>query len=200
MIIARDTVEAGETIVSLSARLTGNPLNYPTIIRLNNLRPPYLTPEPHDGTLSPGDTVLYPAPDEPRTPPDVGALVARTYKRDIKLQGNDLELGNGGMLVTETGLPNLHTALIRRIGTLLGRHPFHPAYGSLLRTHIGKAADYLRLRMVIVDVRRSLLRDPRVQTCTVEATWNEGLLTVDCLITPIAPGSPFRLVESFRTP
>ncbi|ABW35071.1 GPW/gp25 family protein (plasmid) [Deinococcus geothermalis DSM 11300] len=193
--IARDTVQQGENIVTLAGRLTGNPLQWQEIVRLNKLRAPYLSDEPRAGTLSPGDAVLYPAPTAPPTPPDVNLLAAQTYKRDFRAEDGDLVL-SGGHLTTEVGLANLRTALQRRLKTPLGRHPFHPGYGSLLYTHVGRVADPAHLRLVCVDARRALLRDPRVQDVTVTASWEGELLTVAYTVTPIPPGTPFS--DSYR--
>lgn len=197
--IAQDTVLSGENIVSLAARLTGNALDWQVIIRLNKLRPPYLIDEPRrEGEarghqLRPGDAVLYPAPNAPTTPPDAARLAVLTYRRDLKAEGGDLVL-SGGHLTTEAGLDNLHAALTRRLRTLVGRHPFHPPYGSLLHAHIGKPADYPRVRLASVDVKRAVLRDPRVQSCVAHVTWEAELMTVDVTVTPIPPGTPFRIV------
>lgn len=196
--IARDTVRAGETIVSLAARLTGNGGNWGAIVRLNKLKAPYITEAPRRGTLSPGEEVLYPAPTMPATPPDRAQLAAETYKRDLRAEGGDLVLGGGGNLVTDVGLDNLRAALTRRLSTLIGRHPWHPLYGSLLPGHIGKVADPFRLRLICVDARRAVLRDPRVESCTVAAVWEADVLRVDCAVTPIPPGTPFEVSWRYR--
>lgn len=189
--IASDTVKAGENIVSLASRLLGDPQAWTELVRLNRLRAPYLADEARPGVLSPGDAVLYPSPTAPAAPPDAARLAALTYKRDLRVSGRDLVL-SGGHLTTEVGLPNLRTAITRRLDTMLGMHPFHPGYGSLLRTHLGRPADTTRLRLAAVDVRRAILRDPRVQECVVAASWQAEKMTLDIDVTPIPPGQRLR--------
>ncbi|PIG96874.1 DUF2634 domain-containing protein [Deinococcus sp. UR1] len=190
MRIARSTVEAGENVVSLAARLTGDPLRWQELVRLNKLRAPYIASEPRAGVLSPGDAVLYPAPDSPATLPNAAQLEQRTYKRDLRVQRGDLVL-SGSTLVTDAGLPNLQAALSRRLMTLVGRHPFHPAYGSLIPLHVGAIADAARLRLAVSDARRAVMRDPRVQDCTITGLWQESELVLTLNVTPIPPGTPF---------
>ncbi|WP_230283295.1 DUF2634 domain-containing protein [Deinococcus sp. 23YEL01] len=190
MRIARSTVQAGENIVSLATRLTGNPLHWQELVRLNALRAPYLADTARQGVLSPGDTVLYPAPDSPIIPPNPARLEERTYLRDLRVLNGDLVL-TGANLSTNAGLDNLRAALGRRLATLVGRHPFHPAYGSLIPLHVGKVADASRMRLAIVDARRAVMRDPRVQDCAVQGLWEQGELVLTLNVTPIPPGTPF---------
>lgn len=190
--IATDTVQAGENIVALSSRLTGDPLNWTELVRLNGLRAPYIANDPRAGVLAPGSAVLYPAPDAPLALPDVNKLAARTYRRDVLTENGDVVLA-GVTLATTVGLPNLEAAILRRLRTLTGRHPFHPRYGSLLRTHIGRPADSTRTRLSVVDVRRAVMRDPRVQDCAVAGTWAADVLTLTITVTPIPPGSVFTM-------
>lgn len=192
MRIASDTVQEGENIVTLTTRLTGEPLRWSEIVALNKLRAPYISESGAPNTLQAGDTVLYPAPDLPIVSINPSQLAAATYKRDWVAQNGDLMLSESGHFVSESGLANLQTALQRRMQTALGRHPFHPAYGSLLYTHVGENADPSRLHLVRVDASRAIMRDPRVQSCVVSAVWEGEILSITADITPIPPGAPFR--------
>lgn len=191
--IARGTVQAGENIVSLTTRLLGDPQRWQELAQLNNLKAPYLSREPGAHRLSPGDTVLYPTVDAAPAGLSNAQLDARTYKRDLITARGDLVLENGA-LVNAVGQPNLYAAVSRRLDTLLGRHPFHPGYGSLIRTHLGHVADSPRLSLALVDARRAVLTDPRVSEVSGTASWGGEMLTLDLLITPIKPGEPFRFV------
>lgn len=192
--IARSTVQAGENIVSLASRLLGDPQRWLELAQLNHLKAPYLATEPRKGCLSPGDVVLYPAADNARAvTTSTERLDANTYKRDLVSVDNDLAFQNG-TLSSAVGLPNLYSAVARRINTLIGRHPFHPGYGSLVRTHIGEPADATALYLMLIDAKRAVLTDPRVTSVSGTAQWENEMVTLDLLITPILPGEPFRFV------
>ncbi len=196
--IARSTVEAGENIVSIASRLLGDPMRWLELAQLNKLRAPYITREPSPGRLSPGEVILYPSLTATPVPAGVNTdrLDSATYKRDLTAENGDLVL-QGGTLQSEVGLPNLRTAISRRLSTLIGRHPFHPGYGSLLYTHIGAVADGPRLSLLLVDAKRAVLTDPRVTSVTGTAEWDNERVTLDLLIVPILPGEPFRFVDYY---
>lgn len=189
---AREVVRPGDTLVSLSARLLGDPLRWGELVSLNHLKPPYLTATGAPGTLRPGDEILYPLTAGAPPPQNIAQLEEETYGRDLADDNGDLIL-RGGNLVTLAGLPNLRAALLRRLRVRLGAHPFHPAYGSNVKNHLGRPADDARLIMLIDDVVRSVLRDPRVQDATGEAVWEHEVLTVVLDVTPVPPGTPFTL-------
>lgn len=197
MRIAKDTVRQGENIVTLTSRLTGDPLQWSAIARLNNLKAPYIAEDSLPYTLSVGDTVLYPAPDLPAATLNPSQLIVNTYKRDWAASKGDLTLSAAGQITTQAGLDNLRTAITRRLTTLRGQHPFHPDYGSLVPLHVGELMDAGRARLIVVDARRAIMRDPRVEDCSVNVDWKHEILSLDILITPIAPGSPFRMTVNF---
>lgn len=197
MRIASDQVQQGENIVMLAARLIGDPLAWGVIVELNNLKAPYLTDDlalAGPQILTAGDPVLYPSPEVPRQTVSLERLELLTYKRDwtVTRQG-DLNFNEGGQLVTESGLPNLKTAIFRRLRTLVGLHPFHPLYGSLVPLHVGEVADQPRLHLMAIDGRRSLLRDPRIRDCSISVDWYDELLKFDLTVVPVPPGQAFRM-------
>lgn len=195
--ISQALVQPGDTIVTLAARLTGDPRLFDQLITLNNLQPPYITPTPQAGRLAPGQPILYRRTDASPAPTESGELNALTYKRDlIEDRGNLVLAGSTPQKVT--GLENLKAALERRLKTPLGAHPSHPlTYGSLIHTHLGRPADRARLDLITTDARTALLQDPRVRDATVTAWWEDQLTMITCNVVPIAPGTPFAITVAF---
>ena len=190
---ARDTVRPTDTIISLAVRLLGDPMKWRELVTLNGLRPPYLTPDGTGGTLKPGDTILYPATPGAVPPRSAALLDVETYRRDLAItRRGDLVL-QGGDLKTHAGLDNLHAALLTRVRVALGSHPFHPAYGSRLKTHLGRPADEARINLAVDDVLRAVMRDPRVQSASGQAVYQSDELMLALTVTPIPPGTPFQL-------
>jgi len=190
MTVARSVVQNGDNIITLSNRLLGSAERWRELITLNRLNPPYFAPTSAPGVLAPGDTILYPLGALSAPPTDTAELEARTYKRDLLLTGKDLTLAYR-QLSTTVGLPNLKAALDRRLRVLVGAHPFHPEYGSLLRLHVGMVADDPLLELAVHDARRAILADPRVQSCSVQAEYASDVLSLRCDVEPIPPGTPF---------
>lgn len=188
--IGRALVQPGDNIVQLASRLTGDPSRWPELVSLNRLTPPYVADVSGPGVLGPASVIQFPLSGLPSPIPSE-QLEALTYKRDMTTnrRGN-LLLENREPRI-EAGLTNLATALARRLRTPVGAHPFHPEYGSLLRSHLGKPADQVRLDLVALDARKALLRDPRVESVDVTAVWENELLTIHYTVTPIPPGTIF---------
>lgn len=194
---ARDTLRPGESLPTLAARLLGDPLRWRELVDLNGLRPPYLSPAGGPGVLKPGDDVIYPATPGSPPPRNLAQLEAETYRRDLEEVKGDLVLSHGD-LATTAGLPNLRAALLTRLRVSIGAHPFHPGYGSRLKNHLGAVADHARLSILLDDVIRAALQDPRVQGASGEAVWESGVLNAVIQITPIPPGTPFELTLPLR--
>lgn len=192
--IARDTVQAGEDIVRLAGRLLNDPYAWDTLVRLNKLKAPYTSDTPRAGCLSPGDTVLYPARQMPVAQVSAATLEARTYLRDLRDDGRGDLVLSGINLTTTVGMENLKVALLRRVRTRLGRHPFHPLYGSLLSQIVGRPSDVLILRLACNDAKRAIMRDPRVESCSVRVVWEYDIARFACDIQPIAPGQALRII------
>lgn len=198
VIVARDVVQPRDTIVSLSTRLLGDPMRWRELVGLNSLTPPYIAAQPAPGVLTPGDAILYPTEASAPPPRTQAQLEVETYGRDLAEHDGDLVL-RGGDLMTTSGLPNLRAALLTRLRHRLGAHPFHPEYGSRLKDHLGRPADDARLNILIDDVLRAVLADPRVESAGGEAFWDAELLSVRLSVTPIPPGTPFSLTLPVRS-
>lgn len=196
--ISQAIIQPGETIVTLAARLTGDPRNYENLITLNNLAPPYISEAPRPGCLSPGHVVLYHRTTSSPAPTDNSELAAVTYKRDLIEEEGSLRLARSTPQKI-VGLENLKAALERRLRTPRGAHPAHPlTYGSLLHVHRGRPTDHARLELIITDARSALLQDPRVRDAVVTARWQDQATYLTADVTPIAPGTPFELTIVLR--
>ncbi len=196
MTVARGAVLAGENIVTLAARLTGDARRWQELVTLNGLTPPYVSDAGGPGVLAPGDAVLYPTSSEPAPTVDAALLEVRTYFRDLAVEGGDLQFNAAGGLVTVSGLENLQAALGRRLRTLIGRHPFHPGFGNRAVLALGEVADEGALALLASDTRAAITRDPRVQDCAVALEWaSTHVLRAHLTVTPVPPGTVFTLSE-----
>lgn len=187
----------GDNMVLLATRLTGDPNRWRELVVLNNLKPPYITETGSDGVLAWGDIILYPYSGQPTSILDDWSLEVLTYKRDYANSGKDL-IFTGPQLAITAGLENLKAALSRRLRTPIGSHPFFPLYGSHMHLHVGAIADKTRLRMACIDAKTAIMRDPRVQSCHVDAIYYQRALTLSLEVTPIPPGSPLKWEETFE--
>lgn len=77
-----------------------------------------------------------------------------------------LALGDNGDLFALGGKANVRAALARALTTDTRAMLPHPEYGVELARFIGRGADGLRLLFLKEEVRRVILRDPRVQAIT----------------------------------
>lgn len=189
--VGKTTVQPGDHLLKLSTRLMGDPMRYTELIILNNLKPPYISTTRADGVLTPGDTILYPSDGTEATLSiNSQELERRTYKRDFISFENDLQL-NGLEIQSISGLDNLRAALMRRLSTPVGSHPFHPEYGSRVGVYVGNAADPALLQLAVNDAKAAILQDPRVVDCSIYGEWENERLHFEFTITPIPPGSPF---------
>lgn len=190
---ARDTVRPNDSMITLATRLLGSPMRWRELVALNALKPPYLTPDGAGGTLRPGDQIIYPAQPGTSAPRNLAQLEVDAYRRDAATTRRGDLILQGGDLATHAGLPNLREALLTRVRTQLGGHPFHPGYGSRVKGHVGQVGDGARLNMAVNDVLRAVLQDPRVQSATGEAVLSGDVMTLDLWVTPVPPGTPFSL-------
>lgn len=192
--VSRSQIRTGDTVVGLAARLMGDPTRWPELVKLNSLRAPYIAKAPAAGVLAYGDMILYPYSGVSEAPVDSLQLEIQTYKRDWLSKNRDLVM-NRLDIVAVSGLENLREALSRRIRTPLGTHPFHPGYGSNVALNVGEIPGVFRLNMLATDAQAAIMRDPRVEACSVSVEWMGLVARLVIDVTPIPPGAPFRFTE-----
>lgn len=78
----------------------------------------------------------------------------------------DLIADESGDLMSIKGIDNLTQALILRVITSLGEIPRNPEYGSNLISMIGKGGTPMALRMMTIEVAKTIRSDPRIIDAT----------------------------------
>lgn len=180
--LAESKVHTGEDIRSLASRLLGDRRRWHTLVIINDLRAPYITPTGEEGTLAPGDSVLYPSEDpssgttanvneSDRESGDRDLTPAhRAFGRDLRLKTisvggrelTDLEVNQYGDISTVVGVPNVEQAIKLKFSTEQGQLPAHPYYGA--RFPIGGKATPETFTEFHVNARATMLSDTRVQS------------------------------------
>jgi phage baseplate assembly protein W len=194
-------VATGDTLLLLAQRHLGNSSRWREIAIANKLDAPYISPNAAayrsqgKNVATIGDPLLIPTPNSvnARTPQEAEN---RTYHIDLGWDidaAYDLQMLDG-IPTFDRGVKNLMKAIYRVIITPPGSVPAHPEYGCKVHRHLGQTATDWRARLAALDVKEAILKDPRVQDCTVSATWNSsGLLAVTAYVTPIPPSESFTL-------
>lgn len=201
MRIATDVVREGDTVVSLAARLLGDPRRWQELVTTNRLVPPYVADvgTTLTGVLVPGGEVLYVTGDAPARATDPSVIERRTYFVDLDLDQATRDVRfERGRLVFLAGLPNLKEAVLRRVRTAINTHPFHPGYGNRSRLNVGAVADNALLSLIASDTRAAIVRDPRVEDAVVTLEWEFDTVRMEAVVTPVPPGTPFTLRDLLR--
>ncbi|ULH13924.1 hypothetical protein MF271_00920 (plasmid) [Deinococcus sp. KNUC1210] len=182
--VAQDRVQPYETIVSLATRLLGDPMRWQELAQLNGLCAPYVAPQGGVSVLIPGDVILYPISAAAAPAIDSSSLEAMTFQRDLVTRKGDLVLTEEGLPTFQSGLKNFESALLKRILTVIGTHPFHAQFGSLLCLQVGETGDYTRLKIIAQDITTAVLSDPRAASASTELEFRNG--TVWAVVTVVA--------------
>lgn len=191
------------------------------LVNLNNLRYPYIVKSFHEKANDPahlltyGDDLLLPNDEEQEQRAEENKIKdsnTRHYAPDYydMVMGTDIKLdistdtplpdqteilvADGRDLQTVSGLENLKQSLINRILTPYGTLYMHPRYGSHLPEILGKSMNQQLLSDAVVELKRTLTTDERVQQVKVK----KNMLTYDTIylvvtITPIAYNDAFNI-------
>lgn len=151
----------GDTLQSIAARTLGDASKWTQLIYPNNLVYPYITDDSTvagPGVLLTGAQILIPAP----------AAAASTTNPD-QVFGTDVALTNGMLGATSTGdfafvtgRANLRQALKNRIETQQGELAYHPRYGSVIKTLIGRMSTPAQQLLAASSAKGAVLADPRI--------------------------------------
>lgn len=169
-------VRGGDTLRIVALRELGDGMRWIEIARLNDLRPPYITPSTDPAERAPdtliwGDRILLPrAPD--LTP--ITALDEDLYGADLDLGDGLLRADEAGALRMKAGGRNLEDALIRRVRTPTGELMAHPRYGCDAAAVLGFKMREIAIVMAAGYVRGAVLADPRVESLVRFAVAAEG--------------------------
>jgi phage baseplate assembly protein W len=172
-------VGLGDDIRGLAKKWLGDEAKWKQLVILNNLRPPYIGSSSGSGILGPGDKILIPKDSE--STPNTGVTralnsdaameaqsqVLRRYGRDLRMVSSatdpslsDLGVNARGDLDVVEGLENVEQGIMIKFATEQGELATHPEFGA--RYPLGTKVNQTTLQEFSINVRRTLLSDPRV--------------------------------------
>jgi len=128
-----------------------------------------------------GETLYIPTEKaEAQTYPDL----VRAYGIDLSLnEHQELTINESRDLRLSGGVENLAAALSRALTTPRGSYLLHPEYGSRLHQYLGEAISPDLLYFIELDVRDTILKDPRVKEVrNVTARPHGDAIAVSCEI------------------
>lgn len=189
--VSQGIVQSNDDIRLIAQRYLGDPRRWQEIVVINELRPPYITPDGAGNTLKPGDSVLFPSTVAQSNPTLVGVqtgsnqnydddnfrdttlLMDQTYGRDILLRSNqssgdfdltDFEVNQRGDLATVAGLDNVVQAIHIKFATEQGQLKMHPFFGA--RYAIGSKATTASFNQFRANTLSTFLSDGRIEDVT----------------------------------
>jgi phage baseplate assembly protein W len=187
--------QRGDTLQKVAARAMGDASKWTLLIYPNNLVYPYLTDDPNQagpGVLLTGAQILIPAPTAVASTTDP----SQVFGTDIALTNGLLAANSNGDFASVTGRANLRQALKNRIETQQGDLMFHPRYGSLLKTLIGRVSTSASRLLAASTAKGAVLADPRIASVSqAVATVNGDVLEVSVEAIPVA-GQSIQVVAS----
>jgi hypothetical protein len=158
------TVLAGDTLRIIALRELNDALRWGEIARLNELRPPYISPtadpdERQRATLIWGERIAVPKGTEGGARPTTTDL----YGLDVALERRGyLDVDASGDWATASGPDNLLAALARRIEIPTGDLIPHPSYGCDVRNILGFRLTEIAMLLGGGYVSEALKADPRI--------------------------------------
>ena len=157
-------IAQGDTLQSIALREMGDAARWIDLVSLNDLAHPYITGDSAVALASGGRVRLYGQTLRVFAPvafADAALNPDAVFLTDIALEGGMLAADAGNLAVV-SGRSNLRAGLSRRITTDRGELPFHPTYGTALRSMIGAVAGPTRGLLAARDARLAVERDRRI--------------------------------------
>jgi phage baseplate assembly protein W len=180
----------GDTLASVAARVLGDSALWPSLVSINNLDYPYLDfsdtfggPDPAYAAaglkvLGAGNQLKIPLP----VSPGVVALAQDPFGTDLQ----DTQLLHGGSPKPVSligGFPNLSAAIVRRLLTPIGKIPWHPDYGSTLKSMLGSPSSLANVESIENEVSRCILSDPRILSIqNMTASLDGNTVSIEALL------------------
>lgn len=177
--------QRGDTLQKIALRVMGDASKWTQLIYPNNLVYPYITDDPTlagVGVLLTGAQILIPAPAAfaNTTDPD------QVFGTDIQLTDGMLGATSTGDFAFVTGRANLRQALKNRVETPQGDLAFHPRYGSLLKTLIGRMSVPAQQLLAASSAKGAILADSRISSINkAVATVNGDSVSVSVEAVPV---------------
>lgn len=176
----------GDTLQKIAARALGDASLWTQLIYPNNLVYPYITDDPAQvgpGVLLTGSQILVPAPAAAASTTDP----AEVFGTDIALTNGLLGATASGDFAFVSGRANLQQALKNRVETQQGDLAYHPRFGSLLKSLIGKTSVPAQQLLAASSAKGAVLADPRVSSVDkVVATVSGDSIAVSVEAIPVA--------------
>lgn len=176
-VVAVGRVGADENIRDVSARLLGDRGSWHTLVVLNDLKPPYISPFGGQNLLKPGDSILYPAAEGASTSQTTGKASTEegenplyaVFGVDVRLvpaPGSEsgiytFALSPSGDLDLVSGLDNLKQGVILKFITEKGNLTVHPRYGAQFA--IGTKSTPDSFNTFRIDTQSTILSDTRIR-------------------------------------
>lgn len=187
--------QRGDTLQKIAARVFGDAAQWYQLIAYNNLVPPYITDDPTvagPGVLLTGQQILVPAPFAVAPSPDPTLV----FGSDIGLQNGSLGIDPSGDFATVSGRANLTQGLQNVVETEAGELIYHTAYGSKVRTLMGKVSNQSSTLLAAQYAKGAVLSDSRVASVnTATATVNGDVTAVSVEVVPIV-GQPITVTAT----
>jgi phage baseplate assembly protein W len=153
--LRRATVRVGESIQQFAFRETGSANQWPAIVALNKLLPPYL-----DGRG--GQTLLVPS-DSRQSGNNIQPDDDSVYLKDLQLVDGALT-GIHGDLRTVRGYKNLVQALRIRLSTPNNTLIYHAEYGNRIHSLLGDSNSGVLITLAKNFTESALRSDPRIDS------------------------------------
>lgn len=176
------SIRPGDTIRSLALRYLGDAAQWQVLVRLNNLRAPYISPS-GDGrsVLRPSQLILVPAAGDAGQTPSISpgnqqypfrpeetafddVLGVDARLRETGGQGTmesyDLVLDETGDVARVRGHDNMNQAIALKFATENGELPLHPEFG--VAATVGARIRNSTFGAINFTARSTLLADPRI--------------------------------------
>lgn len=205
------TVEQGDTITTLAARLLGDGRRWIDLAVVNGLAAPYVTDGAKlPGTLAPGDQITVPSPrptgagasvlagNEPEATQSEAALGVDLALTPTAGGQWDLALDAAGGSVDAlpiAGLANLGQAIATRLRLERGELPLQPDVG--LPRLVGVPAYVDASGMALLHVREQIYSDDRVLALgAIAAQLDHDVLTLELSVVPAGIGEARTLTQA----
>lgn len=205
------TVEQGDTITTLAARLLGDGRRWIDLAVVNGLSAPYVTDGAKlPGTLAPGDQIAVPSPRPAGVPSAILTDAAPEAAQSEAALGVDLAVrvtatgqwdlvldaaGGSTDALPIAGLANLGQAIATRLRLERGELPLQPDVG--LPRMVGVPAYADSAGVALLHVREQIYSDDRVLAIgAIEASLDRDALTLEMSVVPAGLGEARTLTQA----
>lgn len=208
MIFKKYAIDFGDTVKSIAHFKLGDEKRWREIVKLNNLKYPYIVDNDDEKLKNPehlvtiGDVISLPIKN------DISKLAEQPLNNYSKHNIYDMSIGmdlkvsfdeeNDGIVDTRnkytnhadfdkvSGIDNLIQSLLLRLLTIRGSLLHHPNYGSNLLLFLGKTITGETIQLMDLEITRTLTSDSRVAKASVTHAIIEGNGALfDISVTPI---------------